>query len=139
MPKVIITYLKKSKATEVVTYDITETTHISFGKSESSTVVLDKNNESFATNQCSILYQGNNFYLRDDAPRRQKLTLINNEKIELSQKLFVDDKIRLGRKNSIEFTVDFDPRPLNAYITSSDVQVDDKKSWIKSVIKFLFG
>ncbi len=139
MPKVFITYLKGSKVTEVVTYDISETTLITFGKSESSTVVLDKTNDSFATNHCSILYQGNNFYLRDDAPRRQKLTLINNEKIELSQKLFVDDKIRLGRKNSIEFTVDFDPRPLNAYITSSDVQVDDKKKWIKSVIKFLFG
>jgi pSer/pThr/pTyr-binding forkhead associated (FHA) protein len=139
MPKVIISYSNGSKATEPVIYDISETTLITFGKSESSTVVLDKTNDSFARHHCSIIYQGNNFYLRDDAPRRQKLTLINNEKIELSQKLFVDDKIRLGRKNSIEFTVDFDPRPLNAYITSSDVQVDDKKKWIKSVIKFLFG
>jgi predicted component of type VI protein secretion system len=139
MQKVIITYLNGSKSTEPVIYDISEATLITFGKDESSTVVLDKNNDSFATNHCCIIYQANSFYLRDDAPRRKKSTLINGNRHELSEKLFVGDRIRLGRKNHIEFTVDFDPRPINSYKTSPDIQVDDKNSWIKNVSKLLFG
>jgi predicted component of type VI protein secretion system len=138
MPKIILTYLNGSKTTEVVMHEISESTRITFGKSESSTVVLDKDNDCFSTNHCSILYQENNFYLRDETPRRQKLTFINNDKLDLIQKLYAEDRIRLGRKNSIEFTVDFDPRPLNSYRDSSTLQGDEKKTWIKSVIKFLF-
>jgi predicted component of type VI protein secretion system len=139
MQKVIITYINGSKSTEPVAYDVSETTLISFGKSESSTVVLDKNNESFATNHCSILYQANNFYLQDDAPRRRKATLINGNRHEFFEKLFVGDRIRLGRKNGIEFTVDFDPRPLNSFINESDILIDVKSSWTKNIIKILFG
>lgn len=61
------------------------------------------------------IYQANNFYLQDDAPRRRKAILINGNRHEVFEKLFVGDTIRLGRKNSIEFTVDFDPRPYNSY------------------------
>ena len=139
MQKVIITYLNGSKSTEPVIYDISEATLITFGKDESSTVVLDKNNDSFATNHCSIIYQANSFYLRDDAPRRKKSTLINGNRHELSEKLFVGDRIRLGRKNNIEFTIDFNPRPASSYKTSSDVKVDDKISWTKNVIKYVLG
>ena len=139
MPKVIISYINGSKSTEVITYEISEKTLISFGKSEFSTVVLDKNNESFATNHCSILYQANSFYLQDDAPRRRKATLINGNRHEFVEKLFVGDRIRLGRKNGIEFTVDFDPRPLNSFINESDILIDVKSSWTKNIIKILFG
>ena len=139
MPKVIISYINGSKSTEVVTYDISEKTLISFGKSEFSTVVLDKNNDSFATNHCSILYQANNFYLQDDAPRRQKATLINGNRHEVFEKLFVGDRIRLGRKNAIEFRVDFDPRPYNSSRDPLIVQIDDKKYGIKNRLKSLFG
>jgi predicted component of type VI protein secretion system len=139
MQKVIITYLNGSKSTEPVIYNISEATLITFGKCESSTVVLDKNNDSFATNHCSIIYQANSFYLRDDAPRRKKSTLINGNRHELSEKLFVGDRIRLGLKNNIEFTIDFNPRPASSYKTSSDVKVDDKISWTKNVIKYVLG
>ena len=139
MPKVIINYINGSKSTETVTFDISETTLISFGKSEFSTVVLDKNNDSFATHHCSILYQANNFYLQDDAPRRRKATLINGNRHEISEKLFVGDRVRLGRKNSIEFTVDFDPRPYNSSREPLTIQIDDKKHWIKNRLKSLFG
>jgi predicted component of type VI protein secretion system len=139
IPKVIINYINGSKSTEAVIYDISETTLISFGKSELSTVVLDKNNESLATNHCSILYQANNFYLQDDAPRRRKSTLINGNRHEISEKLFVGDRIRLGRKNSIEFTVEFDPRPYNSSRDPLTVQSDDKKHGIKNRLKSLFG
>lgn len=136
MPKVIINYLKGIKATEPVIYDISETTLISFGDSKSCTVVLDKVNDDFARYHCSIIYQANNFYLRDDAPFRQKLTLINNDKLELTQKLYAWDRIRLGRKHSIEFTVDFDPRPNSRSLAMPS---DDKQSWLNNVIKFIFG
>ena len=139
MPKVIISYINGSKSTEVITYEISEKTLISFGKSEFSTVVLDKNNESFATNHCSILYQANSFYLQDDAPRRRKATLINGNRHEFVEKLFVGDRIRLGRKNGIEFTVDFDPRPYNSSRDPLIVQSDDKKHGIKNRLKSLFG
>jgi pSer/pThr/pTyr-binding forkhead associated (FHA) protein len=136
MPKVIINYFKGKKAADSVIYDISETTIISFGVSESSTVVLDKTNDSFARHHCSIIYQGNNFYLRDEAPRRQTLTFINNDKLELTQKLYAEDRIRLGRKHSIEFTVDFDPRPDSRSLAMPS---DDKLSWLNNVIKFIFG
>jgi hypothetical protein len=139
MQKVIITYLIGSKSTEPVIYNISEATLITFGKCESSTVVLDKNNDSFATNHCSIIYQANNFYLQDYAPRRRKATLINGNRHEVFDKLFVADTIRLGRKNGIEFTVDFDPRPLNSFINESDILIDVKSSWTKNIIKILFG
>ncbi len=139
MPKVIINYINGSKSTEEVTFDISEATLISFGKSECSTVVLDKNNESFATNHCSIIYQANNFYLQDYAPRRRKTTLINGNRHEVFDKLFVADTIRLGRKNSIEFTVDFYPRPFNSYRDPLIVKIDDSKNWIKNRLKSLFG
>ena len=139
MPKVIINYINGSKSTEEVTFDISEATLISFGKSEFSTVVLDKNNESFATNHCSIIYQANNFYLQDDAPRRRKATLINGNRHEVFEKLFVGDKIRLGRKNPFEFIIDFDPRPYNSYRDPLIVKIDDRKNWIKNRFKSLFG
>ena len=139
IPKVIINYFNGSKSTEAVTYDISETKLISFGKSELSTVVLDKNNNSFATNHCSILYQVNNFYLQDDAPRRQNATLINGNRHEVFEKLFVGDRIRLGRKNGIEFTVDFDPRPYNSSRDPLIVQSDDKKHGLNNIIKSFLG
>jgi predicted component of type VI protein secretion system len=109
MQKVIITYITGSKSSEPVIYDISETTRIIFGKSEFSTVVLDKNNDSFATNHCSILYQANNFYLQDDSPRRKKSTLINGNRHEISEKLFVGDRIRLGRKTTLNLQLILNP------------------------------